>query len=278
MLATATMGQGVLLDSLSDYQARFTKLNKAYAKSPDNVEALYNLAQFYFDNSHPMRNLPMAMKYIQRAEACHIKLIEDDHTGELARLVRNGITLTTIRQTKQAIIDAAYNTIEVRTDMSGVELDTYLDAFGIDMELVRLLRQRRINQVYDDCLKKGTADSYYHFIDVYPGTTEAEQMEERLARLAPGMFEGVTTEEQADAIAARYPLSPSVQRSAEKQKSRLAFAVASKRNDVAGYMAFLDRYPSSDESQQARDRLDNLLEVNYSKCKTAMDYALFATT
>ena len=278
MLATATMGQDSLLDSLGDYHARFTKLNKAYSKSPDNVEALFNLAQFYFDNSHPMRNLPMAMKYIQRAEACHIKLIEDDHTGELARLVRNGITLTSIRQTKQAIIDAAYNTIEVRTDMSGVELDTYLDAFGIDMELVRLLRQRRINQVYDDCLKKGTADSYYHFIDVYPGTTEAEQMEERLARLAPGMFEGVTTEEQADAIAARYPLSPSVQRSAEKQKSRLAFAVASKRNDVAGYMAFLDRYPSSDESQQARDRLDNLLEVNYSKCKTAMDYALFATT
>lgn len=278
MLATATMGQGVLLDSLSDYQARFTKLNKAYAKSPDNVEALYNLAQFYFDNSHPMRNLPMAMKYIQRAEACHIKLIEDDHTGELARLVRNDITLTTIRQTKQAIIDAAYNTIEVRTDMSGVELDTYLDAFGIDMELVRLLRQRRINQVYDDCLKKGTADSYYHFIEVYPGTTEAEQMEERMARLAPGMFEGVTTEEQADAIAARYPQSPSVQRSAEKQKSRLAYAVASKRNDVAGYMAFLDRYPSSDESQQARDRLDNLLEVTYAKCKTAMDYALFANT
>ena len=99
-----------------------------------------------------------------------------------------------------------------------------------------------------------------------------------MARLAPGMFEGVTTEEQADAIAARYPLSPSVQRAAEKQKSRLAYAVASKRNDVAGYMAFLDRYPTSDESQQARDRLDNLLEVTYAKCNTAMDYALFANT
>ena len=112
MMASVSMGQNVLLDSLSDYQARFTKLNKAYAKAPDNVEALYNLAQFYFDNSHPMRNLPMAMKYIQRAEECHIKLIETNHTGELGRLVRNDITLTTIRQTKQAIIDAAYNTIE----------------------------------------------------------------------------------------------------------------------------------------------------------------------
>ena len=278
MMASVSMGQNVLLDSLSDYQARFTKLNKAYAKAPDNVEALYNLAQFYFDNSHPMRNLPMAMKYIQRAEECHIKLIETNHTGELGRLVRNNITLTTIRQTKQAIIDAAYNTIEVRTDMSGVELDTYLDAFGIDMELVRLLRQRRIKQVYTDCEKKGTAESYYHFIEVYPGTSEAEKMEENLSRLAPGLFEGVTTEAQADEIASRFPESPSVQRAADKQKSRMAFAIASKTNTVAAYMSFLERYPTSDESQQARDRLDKMLEVNYSKCKTAMDYAVFAST
>lgn len=278
MMASVSMAQNGLLDSLSDYHARFTKLNKAYAKEPDNVEALYNLAQFYFDNSHPMRNLPMAMKYIQRAEACHIKLIENNHTGELARLVRNNITLTTIRQTKQAIVDAAYNTIEVRNDMTGVELDTYLDAFGIDMELVRLLRQRRINQVHDECLMKGTAESYYHFIEVYPGTSEAEKMEERLARLAPGLFDGVTTESQADAVAARFPQSPSVQRAAEKQKSRLAYAMASKRNDVPSFMNFLERYPTSDESQQARDRLDKLLEVNYAKCKTAMDYAVFAKT
>ncbi len=278
LLASAAMAQNSLVDSLSDYQARFTKLNKAYAKSPDNVETLFNLAQFYFDNSHPMRNLPMAMKYIQRAEKCHIKLIENDKTGELARLVRNDITLTTIRQTKQAITDAAYNTIEVRTDMSKVELDTYIDAFGINMDMVRLLRQRRINQVYDEDLAKGTAESYYHFIDIYPGTHEAEQMEERLARLAPGLFEGVTLEEQADAVAQQFPLSPSVQRAAEKQKSRLAYAIANRANDVESFKTFIERYPTSDESQQARDRLDKLLEVSYAKCKTAMDYAVFAHT
>ena len=104
-------------DALGDYEDRFTKLNKAYAKE------------------HPMRNLPMAMKYIQRAEAKHIELLENDKLGELTRLARKNITLTTIRQTKQAISDAAYNTLELRTDMSRVELDTYLDAFGIDLKL-----------------------------------------------------------------------------------------------------------------------------------------------
>ncbi len=233
MLATVA-AQVLPEDAIGDYQDRFTRLNKAYAKEPDNVENLYNMAQFYFDNSHPMRNLPMAMKYIQRAEARHIVLLEEDRLGELTRLARKNITLTTIRQTKQAISDAAYNTLEVRTDMSRVELDTYLDAFGIDIELVRLLRQRRINQVYDEDLRKGTAESYYHFIDIYPGTSEAEQMEERLARLAPSLFEGIGSEAGVDTIAVKYPLSPSVQRAAEKQKSRLAYATASRHNTIAG--------------------------------------------
>ena len=262
-------------DAMGNYEDRFTRLNKAYAKEPDNVENLFNMAQFYFDNSHPMRNLPMAMKYIQRAEARHIVLLEEDRLGELTRLARKNITLTTIRQTKQAISDAAYNTLEVRTDMSRVELDTYLDAFGIDIELVRLLRQRRINQVYDEDMRKGTAESYYHFIDIYPGTHEAEQMEERLSRLAPGLFEGIGTEAGVDTVAAKYPSSPSVQRAAEKQKSRLAYADASGRNTIAGYNDFLRRYPSSDEHLQAREKLSTLLEVKYNSLRTPREYADF---
>lgn len=259
----------------SDYEARFTKLNRAYAKSPNDVDALYDMAQFYFDNSHPMRNLPMAMKYIQRAEVKHIELLENDKLGELTRLARKNITLATIRQTKQAITDAAYYTLEMRTDMTRVELDTYLDAFGIDIELVRLLRQRRINQVYDEDLRKGTAQSYYHFIDIYPGTNEAEQMEERLSKLAPSLFDGLTTEAAVDSVAVNYELSPSVKRAAEKQKSRLAYANATRHNTVAAYNDFLHRYPTSDENLQAREQLETLLEVQYSTLHTARQFADF---
>lgn len=262
-------------EASGDYKERFTRLNKAYAREPNNVEALYDIALFYFDNSHPMRNLPMAMKYIQRAEARHITLLEEDRLGELTRLARKNITLSTIRQTKQAITDAAYNTLEVRTDMTRVELDTYLDAFGIDIELVRLLRQRRINQVYDEDLHKGTAEAYYHFIDIYPGTNEAEQMEERLAKLAPSMFEGMTNEAQIDTIAEAYKLSPSVQRAAERQKSRLAYAEASRQNTIAAFNKFLRQYPSSDEHLQAREKLASLLKVKYASLQTPRQYADF---
>ena len=278
MMAVVAKAQSPSVDTVSDYQTRFSRYGNAYAKNPDDVEALYNLALFYFDNSHPMRNLPMAMKYIQRAEACHIKLIENDRNGELARLLRSDITITTIRQARQAIVNAAYNTAQVRGDMTGAELDAYFEVFGFHKDILRILHQRRINQVHDESLRKGTADSYYHFIETYPGTMEAEQMEERLSRLAPSLFEDVTTEAEVDAVSARFPQSPSVKRAAEKQKSRMAFAEASKYGDVESFKNYLKRYPTSDESQQVRDRLDKLLEVAYSKCETALDYAVFADT
>lgn len=275
-LAIATaIGQSEPADTTGGYEARFNRLNRAYAKSPNDVDALYDMSMFYFDNDNPMRNLPMAMKYIQRAETRHIELLENEKLGELTRLARKNITLISLRQAKQAITDAAYNTLEMRTDMSRVELDTYLDAFGIDIELVRLLRQRRINQVYDEDLRKGTAQSYYHFIDIYPGTNEAEQMEERLAKLAPGLFDGLTTEAAVDSVAAAYELSPSVRRAAEKQKSRLAYAYTTKRNTIAAYNDFLRRYPTSDENMQAREHLASLLEMQYTTLHTARQYADF---
>lgn len=276
VLAAAT--QEVVPAKVDDYEARFTKLNKAYAKTPDDVETLYGLALFYFDKANPMRNLPMAKNFIQRTEECHIKLIEDNRISKLTRLVHVGITLQTIRSTKQDIINAVHDAIEKRGDMNAAELDAYLEAFASEPDLVRMLRRHRISLVYSEDLRKATPESYYHFIETYPGTTESEQMENRLARVAPNLFVGLDSDSVIDAMAARYPNSPSVQRAAAKQKSHLAFTLAGKRNNAKAYREFLKDYPSSDESEQARDRLDKLLEVEYSRCRTAMDYAVFAST
>ena len=86
--------------SIDDYRARFTEVNRAYAQHPSDVEALYNMAVFYFDNSHPMRNLPVAMDYIRRAEAEHINLLENNKIKRLTQLGKIGIDLTSLRQLK----------------------------------------------------------------------------------------------------------------------------------------------------------------------------------
>ena len=61
-----------------DFDVRFTQLNKAFAQTPEDVEVLYNLSQFYFNNANPMRNLPLAMEYIMHGEKRLIWMIEND--------------------------------------------------------------------------------------------------------------------------------------------------------------------------------------------------------
>ena len=279
MMATvAVAAQQSFPGAEEDYETRFARLGKAYAQSPEDVEVMCNLAQFYYENSNPMRNLPMAIKYINHAEERYIWLVEKDKNSELRRLIRSNITIASIRQLQQSILEAARNTVEARNDMSKEEIDSFLDAFSFDVNLVSRLRQQRLERIYEEDLKKATAESYYHYIDLYPGTRESELMEKRLSNLAPGLFKEVSSEEEAEAVAARFPLSRSVQRAMQNKKSSIAFAIADWQNTMDAYKDFLNRYPSSNESQQARDRIDEMLEVVYSQCKTAMEYAVFADT
>lgn len=260
------------------YDALFTRLSKTYALSPEDIEVLYNLTLFYYDDANPMRNLPMALEHITHAEKNTLWLFEHNKNSELRRLIRNDITIITIRQLKEAVIAAAHNYVDAHADMTKEEIDSYLEAFSFDASLVSLLRQRRMDRIYEEDLAKGTAESYYHYISLYNGTSESELMERRLAALAPKLFKEVATDEEAEAIAARFPLSPSVQRAMQNKKSSLAFAVIDRQNSMEAYKEFLEQYPSSNESQLARDRIDKIIEGYYAECKTAMDFAVFVNT
>ena len=260
----------------NDYRARFTEVNRAYAQHPTDVEALYNMAQFYFDNSHPMRNLPMAMDFIRRAEAEHINLLETNKIKRLVQLGKIGIDLTSLRQLKQAIVTAGANTVRNRTDMSAAEIDAYLEAFGDDKEVARQLRQRRLRQVYNEDLVAGTPEAYHHFMVTYPGTGEAEQMEERLRQLAPALCAPLGTDAALDSLVARYPQSPSVALAAERRHATLAFARAQRQGTVEAYSDFLSRYPAATESPKARLELDRLVEADFAGRTTAMQLLHFA--
>ncbi|MBR4738398.1 MAG: hypothetical protein IK058_00160, partial [Bacteroidales bacterium] len=148
---------------------RFAALQRAYAHDPQNEEALYGLALFYFDNSNAMRNLPMAIEYLRLAERRHIDLLERDRVRDLVQLQRNNITITTIRDLKQAIHSAAVETVRLRDDLTMTEIDNYLAHFSDNAELVRLLRARRYTVTFTDLLARGSADDCYAFMQAYPG-------------------------------------------------------------------------------------------------------------
>ena len=261
---------------LPSSRERFTEVHRAYAKNPDDVEALLNMALYYFDNSTPMRNLPMAMKYISRAEEQHVYLLENNKIRKLTQLTKKGIDITLLRQTKQNILSAARNVIESRPTLTDVEIDAYLEVFGNDRQMSKILRQMRLQQIYADCLRQATPDAYYSYLTTYPGTVEADQMEELLRQSSSTLFDPCVTEGAVDSIAARYPLSPAVQQAALRHKSRIAFAEAARIGTAGAYNNFLNNYPASDESQQARRILEEYAGLDFSQRSSTMELAHFA--
>ena len=264
-------------DDGNDHAARFTALHSAYARNPQDVVTLYGLAQFYFDNSNPMRNLVLAIDYARQTEARHIDLLQRDRVRDLVQLQqRDNITLTTIRDLKQAIQSAAFEMARLRDDLTLNEIDLYLEHFADNADLVRLLRGRRHKLVYTDLLQRGSADECYDFMLTYPGIGEAEQLETRLLALTDETIAAATTAATIDSVAKRYNKSALVRRAAERRKAQLAFRTADADGSIAAYSAFLDHYPASDESENARARIDRLLELDLAKRTTAMELAHFA--
>lgn len=259
-----------------DFGTRYSSVNKAYAESPEAVDALFDMAMLYFDNSLPLRNLPLAMSFAKRAEYNYLVLMQDDKHGELTRLVRRGIVLATVQQLKSAVRDAAFNNLSLTDDHTLAELDAYLEVFADDAEVVRLARSKRIRRISDADMQSATPQAYYHIISSFPHTDEAHKAELMMAKVAGSLFEGLADETAIDTVAARYAASPSVARAAAAKKSRIAFNQAAQQNTIAAYKAFLRRYPSSDESQQVRDLLDERLALQYSSLHTAKEYADFA--
>lgn len=266
---------GVVAQSES-YAERFSRLSQSYAKRPTSVEALYDLAQFYFDNSHPMRNLPMAMDYARRAEAEHIYLLENNKIKELTKLVHKGIDLNSLRSLKQTIVMAARNTAKHRRDFSAAEWDAYMQTFADDAEIIRLLKQNRLQQLYSEALEEATPDAYYRFLVLYPGTTEAAKMEELLDQSAPQLFEEVESDADADAVVSRYPQSPAVKRRAAENKSQRAYRHTMEEGTIAACRHYLGQYPTSSESQAVREHLDSLVELDFQRRHTAIELAHFA--
>lgn len=260
----------------TSYKTRIAELGRALEKDPTSVQALYNLAQFYFDNSHPMRNLPVAMRYATQAEEQHAYLLKHDKVNELLKLQRNDITLGNIHQLRESIAEAAMVTARSRSNMSLAEIDDYLETFSFNQELAKLMRARRLSLIYKQTLDNGTPEECYSFMTSYEGSSEAEEMEQYLTNIVERNISGMSTEEEVDNYISKYPKSRAIKAIGNKYKSRIAFADAQKIGNLNAYNQFLAKYPTSDESELARKRIDRLLEVDLSHRTSAMQLAQFA--
>lgn len=263
-------------DAEVDYEARFTELHRAFACNPHDVETLYQLTLFYFDNSNPLRDLPTAFDYARLTEASHADLLLRDRVRDLVQLQRKGITLSSIRELRQAIASAAFEGVRLHNDLQMAEVDNYLNHFGDNAEMVKLLRTRRYKLVFDELLARGSVADCYSFMLTYPGTAEAGLLADRIGRQAAAAIAAAPSSKAVDSLVDLFPPVPAVRLAADRRQAHLAFLAAEADGSLDAYRAFLVRFPASDESELARNRIDRLLETDLARRSSPIELAHFA--
>ena len=263
-------------DTLSHYKAEFTKLNRDYVENPTNVETMLNLVTFYSDSANPMRNYAEAMRFMCAAESRYAALVaSDDDYRELRKLIKKDINIPYIRQRKQELANKARQELSSGRDFSLVEIDSYEEAFAGDATTIRLIKHLRISQSLRIANETKNIDDCYGIITTYPGSSEAETADAMLAELGKQLFSSCKTEEEIDAVAARYDKSESIRHAALQRKAHLEYVRACKKNDADAYRNYIKAYPSGDDYLTAINRLDTLLAVEYARLKTPQDYVQF---
>ena len=259
-----------------DYKAQFATLSRDYRKNPDDVAVLVGLSDFYADTLNPACDLPLAMEYISHAEELYSAMANANNSySEMKRLLKKQINLRSLREKKNNIIKLARMVVSADVQLGESEIARYAEIFKGDVAIGRAVRMQRVDGAFIEAKRIGTIDAYYEFEQAYWGTAEADSAEAFIAGMASALFDRVESEAETDAIASRYEKSESVQRQAQRHKSRLAYATARMKHTVEGYKAFLSAHPSSDEYLQALDEMESLRKVEFDALKTAQDYISF---
>ena len=275
-LAGVAMGQS---DSvLAVYSERYALLGREYAKAPDNVANLMEMAEFYSQQDNPYYNLSLAAGYAKRSEVLYTAWVQDkSRYRDVQKLIRKGITIPVIRQKRKDI--NAQAVLYVRSHIPQIdeaEATTLIEAFSDNTEIVKRLRAKMLADTYAKVCDENTIDGYYTFIQTYPNTTEADSAEAALSRLAPRYVSQFESEKAVDSAISAYPASTTLQLAGMRQKSRIAYLAATRIDSEEAYSQYLKRYPRGDYYLEALDRLQRFRRDDYGMLTTPEELADYA--
>lgn len=260
------------------FRELYTTLSSTYARNPDDVANLIELAHYYSHPDSPQRNLVAAASHLARAEELYTAWLQDrSRYRDLQKLIKKGITLTLIRQQRQSVAEQAQQYVAAHAPaMETNEREAYLKAFADNPAITKPLLGAQLRDTYRQALAENTIDGYYQFILANPGSSLADSAQAALSLLADRYFSAFSSQSAIDSAAARYPASSAMQRAALSQKSSLAFYAACQANTQQAYADYLERFPRGDDYLDALARLQALQNMDYGLLRTPLDYANFA--
>ena len=264
--------------SLEAFREQYVKLSSQYAKNPDDVANLMDMAHFYSNTNNPQYNLPNAADLLGRAEELYTLWLQDKgRYRDLQRLIKRGITLSLIRQYRHTLVEQAEAYVRVHAqEMGQSETKAFLSSFPDNAAITARLHTARLADDYREVCRENTIEAYYSFLVAHPSIPEGDSAEAALDRMAPRFFSAYATEREVDSVAAPFPSSAAMQRAAMRQKSRIAYRNACKVNTEEAFSSYLEHYPRGDQYLEALNHLQKLRSMDYALLSTVQQYADFA--
>lgn len=256
------------------YRKQYTKLHENYLRSPDDVANIAALAYFYSEPDNPMRNLPLAMDYIQISENRYKVLISDQKRyREVNRLIRKGFSIVELRQRRHLILDEARKYI--KNGIQPDEADAFLRAFADDKVICKEINRQKSVHAYNKAIELNTEKAYKEYLDNSANTYERQTIIENLKKLLKQRIGVAATEQAVDEIVEGYQY-PEIKQLAELRKSEINYIQATEENTAEAYTRFLRRYPTSDKYDKVLSALDTLAYNEFRVMTSPRQYADFA--
>ncbi|MBO7542260.1 MAG: PD40 domain-containing protein [Bacteroidales bacterium] len=256
------------------YRKQYAKLHDNYLRSPEDVANIAALAYFYSEPDNPMRNLSLAMDYIQVSETRYRAMIGDQKRyREVNRLIKRGFTIVGLRQRRQMIVDEARK--YVKNGVQPDETEAFMRAFPDDKLIIKELAQQRSVYSYNKAIELNTEKAYKEYLDNPSNTYNRSTIVENLKNLLKGRINACTSEQSIDEILAEYDY-PEIKQLAEAQKCEINYRTAVEKNTSEEYIRFLRRFPSSDKYTAVLSALDTLVVKEFYSLTTPRQYADFA--
>ncbi len=276
MSFSASAAQSVSQKNADQFRSQYVKLYKAYLKDTADVEVLVKLSRFYTDERNPMFNIPLAKKYLDRADRrFHVMLKSGESDNALRRLITRGITVRSLSEDNKRVSQLAVQRLETE-ELNVVEIDQYIECFQTDKQVLKLAGVQRVDAAYRSALRENTIEAYSDFISQYSGTDESLKAEKLIGIIVDSLFKTSIDPDQIRGYLLKYDNNPVVRKAVSRQMSEAAYRSALAENTVESYKNFLQKYPSTPHSVEAYGKLDSLLSVCFSQLWTADDFVSFA--
>jgi len=245
---TSIFGQNQYLRLIEKekYSKTEKKLNKAFIKSPDDVELNFSMAVLLYKRGYKGYSTEKSYRYVLKATSDFQKISDEKEIKKLNRIPINSSVLDCYLDTvcRIALEDAiVINKVESYENF----LSYYLMSSA---NYKKFAIESRDVLAYKIALNENTEESFQYFITKYP---DAVQKYEAIKKRNALAFEKAKAKDNIQSykeFICKYPSANEVDKAWESVHE-IAFLEAEKENTSYSYKKFIDEYPKSKQYANA---------------------------